>query len=288
MEPRTRTRAWGLVATRVAIARTGLTVTVKGMTVPYVREPYHPNQASTEAIAEMRADLERERSAQEAFAAANRARQRALLSVGDSVRDIEAALACQCSCHPRVSAIHGGGATCPCQLSSEERAERVEEAFKILLTLREPDDERSEREATFAACAAALGVEIRSYGGMAPFTIHGVVDGRAFWFRERHDLWRVEIAPDEQPLADLEQVHAFSVIVVGEGGSEDLEQGNAFDVAALQVACDAVRLFLLRRECVHETHLLGGAAARFCGACGVEIASATRWRVFTQGEAEHG
>jgi len=244
-------------------------------TVPRVRQwaPL-PAEKQTELADEAR-------KIRESFAAAKVAQEparRAVVATGPTLRDVEAAVDCVCSCHPRPAdpGLHAGGAACPCQLTDEERSESLEELLVVLTetAFSEPSREsdlRSDADET----AARLGVEVREIGGAAPFVIRGVVDGRGFYLRERHDLWSVVIAPDDDPLADPWVLdRSVPVIEVVSGDSGALEQEGVFDpVHALEVAVNAVRLFLLRRSCAHEL------AARFCPVCGVETVQADAWRI---------
>lgn len=221
--------------------------------------------------AKMRADHAANKTAQEPA-------RRAALAAGPTLRDLEAAVDCVCSCHPRPAdmRLHDGGISCPCQLTDEERAESLEELLGLLSEAsigRESYETEMRRRADEAA--ARLGAEVRGIGGAAPFVIRGVVDGRGFYLRERHDLWSVVIAPDDEPLADpWSRDREVPVIEVASGESVALEKEGVFDaVHALEVAVNAVKLFLLRRSCSHEN------AARFCPVCGVEMSQADAWRI---------
>lgn len=219
----------------------------------------------------MRARLAADRAAQEPA-------RRALLVSGPTLKDLEAAVACGCSCHPRPAdlGLHAGGVSCPCQQTDSERAELLEQ---VLSVLRDGGTEGTVGDSSSRVLAeevaARLGVELREIGGGAPFVVRGVVDGRGFYLRERHDLWSVVIAPDDDPLADPWVLdRSFPVIVVASGEIGALETDGVFDpVHAFVVAVDAVRLFLLRRSCNHVD------AVRFCPTCGVELVRAESWRI---------
>ena len=253
--------------------------TVGGMSnIPYVRRttPWTDEQKAfmeSEAV-RIRASVEEQRRLEEPA-------RRAMLASGPSLRDLDAAVACGCSCHPRPAEtrLHDGGVSCPCQSTPEERAAALDELRGVLQesSVGEFAYEERMREVMDAA-AGRLGVTIRHAGGWAPFVITGVVDGRGFYLRERHDCWHVEIAPDDDPLADPYTLRSdIPTIVVAEGVSEALEVDGAFDtVRALEVTVHAVRLFLLRRDCAHPY------AQRFCPACGVEVADSAAWRVSTR------
>lgn len=245
------------------------------MSIPRIEQYLPPTPEEQEGmqdeIAKLRTDLAAARIAQEPA-------RRAALAAGPQLRDLEAAVACGCSCHPRPADLnlHQGGVACPCQLTAEERKESFNDLLGIL-------SEASASEASYESdmrrradeAAQGLNVEIREIGGGAPFVIRGVVDGRGFYLRERHDLWSVVISPDDDPLLDPWTLdRSIPVIEVASGDSVALERDAVFDpVYALEIAVNAVRIFLLRRSCRHEN------AARFCPDCGVEMSQADAWRI---------
>lgn len=117
--------------------------------------------------------------------------------------------------------------------------------------------------------AAATGVTLLSCEGMAPFVITGVVEGRFFYLRERHDVYRVAMAPDDDPLADIWKNYDRADITVATGVSDDFldEQGTFAALAAFRLAVNAVRVALRRRNCVHQT----AEGTWFCPDCGVQL-----------------
>lgn len=224
---------------------------------------------------------EEARKIRETFAAAKTAQEparRAAIATGPTLRDVDAAVACSCSCHPGPAdpRLHDGGVSCPCQLTDEQRSASLNELLGILSeTAASEGSFETEMRRRADETAARLGVEVREIGGGAPFVIRGVVDGRGFYLRERHDLWSVVIAPGDDPLADPWVLdRSVPVIEVASGDSGALEKEGVFEpVHALEVAVNAVRLFLLRRSCMHAN------AARFCPVCGVEMSQADAWRL---------
>lgn len=243
--------------------------------LPRVQRFVPPDPDKQAAVA---ADLARVR---EEFVAARLAAEparRKAIADGPQVRDIDAALACGCSCHPRPadSTHHDGGMSCPCQLTDEQRAASREEFLAALASLTQEEESfQNDLQERVARAADRLQVDVRYLGGAAPFVIRGVADGRGFYLRERHDLWSVVIAPDDDPGADPWGLdHRVPVIEVASGASDSLEIGGRFDhVHALEVAVEAVRLFLLRRSCAHVN------AQRFCPDCGVQTTQAAAWQV---------
>ena len=241
--------------------------------VPYVNRFTAPSEDERAA---RHAEIERlQRQHQERTAALAPAR-RAALEAGPPLRDLEAAVRCQCGCHPRPAepSLHDGGVTCSCQATDAERAAARDALLVYLAELGEsPIESLIDRESS--SWADELGIELISIGGAAPFVVRGRCDGRGFYLRERHDLWRVEIAPDDDATADPWGLDPYaSTIIVAEGSSSDFETDGRFDPKrALEVAVDSVRLFLARRDCAHP------GAERFCPHCGVDMREASRWRL---------
>jgi hypothetical protein len=247
------------------------------MSVPYIRQWTPP---SPDRQAALRAENEARRAEFAARRAAEAPARRAVLETGPPLRDIDVAMGCSCGCHPRPASVevHDGGTTCPCQRTPAERKAALARFFAASAEVGEKlAEHNAQRDARVAEAVERLDVELFSLGGAAPFVIRGRVDGRGFFLRERHDVWRVEIAADDTPDVDPWTLPATdATIVVASGDSDDLCVDGRFDeVRALCVAVDSVRLFLLRRDCAHD------GAARFCPHCGVDVADADRWRLHT-------
>jgi hypothetical protein len=205
-----------------------------------------------------------------------------LLALGPQLRDVDAAADCRCSCHPTPpGSLHEGGVRCPCQLTVEERRAAVADFFERHDALHSDADHLAARAAADAHLAAAIAeleasgdVTIDQCGGAAPFVITGSVAGRGFYLRERHDRYRVVVAPDDDPAIDIWSAPpSTGHIVVAAGDADAFVVAGQFDPAVpLRYSVDAVRLFLSRRTCSHD------GAARFCPTCGVEMCNAARWR----------
>lgn len=196
----------------------------------------------------------------------------ALLRAGPDLRDYAAASTCPCSCHPQVSALHSGGQECRCQLTKDEQAAQLERFFAVIAEInsRDPDFmSRAEESTQFQEEAAELGVsdaQIRALG--CPLVVSGKIDGRSFFLRERHGIYRVECAPEHAPEVDLWSSDMDGVIVK-EGVEGDLiEQGDPPAVRALKVAACAVRSYLRAYSCEHRMIPTG---ALFCPWCGKEL-----------------
>lgn len=120
------------------------------------------------------------------------------------LRDVEAALACQCTCHLRrfgqpADDFHDGGATCSCQMTSDQRRAARDDwlaeldrfhasaAGKALAV-----STRRAREQA-AAEASRLGMSITIESQFVPLAISGTMRDTTFWFRERRGSWRLHV-----------------------------------------------------------------------------------------------
>ena len=232
---------------------------------PYLDNPEIDPEVLAESKASAEAWIEQNRAKREAEIPA----RLAILAIGPQLRDVQEALGCHCACHPRPADmdLHDGGSSCPCQQTEEQRAESREELHRVLASLRgrfEDETDTVEEDARQFA-AQQLGVEVKQYGGMAPFVITGVVDGYSFYLRERHENYRIVIAGDDDPLADVYWGHPPSALVIAAGTEDDL--GASYDdvETVLTFVVSTIRMFLLRKTCAH---LLG---SNFCSNCGVAL-----------------
>jgi hypothetical protein len=236
---------------------------------------------SPEEQAVRAAEVDKARAAAQSQRAAEADARRAALTYGPPLRDLEAAVACSCGCHPRMalSTLHDGGRSCPCQATPAERREALDRFFASSALLEPTAEEREDQGRELRRLETELAVVLVFVGGGAPFVVRGVADGRAFYLRERHDHWRVVIAPDADPLRDPWSIPPEEpTICVASGDSDEfLFDGVFSELAAVSVAVRAVRRFLLRRSCSH----LAAGPHPFCPECGVEITAAASWRVFT-------
>ncbi len=199
--------------------------------------------------------------------AARRARpynERVLVASGVSLRDVTAALDCHCGCHPRVNLeMHEGGSRCPCQMTTEERHQSAADLLKLLSDLSHDNSESiSEEHISLREKADELGVEAEIACLAAPFAIAGNVDGRGFYLRERHGVYRVTISGDDDPGANPWSTRNYV-------SQLDIAQGDGSDFAnvgeALEIAVAAVRTYLRQRACT-EPH--DESRSRYCPNCG--------------------
>lgn len=224
-----------------------------------------------------------------------RARAEAVLDGLFVTRHRETGEACTCACHPRLpeTDLHDYGAACPCSQTVAERranwdawtAER--DAFwaspeGLEITARR----RAEEEALEAWLAAEPGVTVTSHGGLAPEQWEGTVDGHSFYFRERHDLWRIELdlVPSGRLVevwtgADTDDVDArrFKEITEGEVIAEGIAGAAGYGRTPVERArflVDTIRSHLRRRDCTfhttgrHRIEQLLGQPIEWCPACG--------------------
>jgi hypothetical protein len=226
-------------------------------------------------------------------------------AVADAILDalflvtrIENGDACACSCHPHLptSDLHDFGFDCPCQQTAAERTERFNawmadmDEFWDSPEGRAITEEDAQQEAALRAWLDANpDVTVLSHGGLAPEQWYGAVDGRSFYFRERHDRWRIEL--DLHPsgrfyrawvAGELDDDTSFEDREIEEG--EIVAQGTtandgygATPVDRVRFITDAIRAHLRRQDCdVHrheldDLELLCGRPLNWCPACGLRL-----------------
>ena len=225
-------------------------------------------------------------------------RARVILDRLTVATDITSGDPCRCSCHPSLpnGDLHDYGFGCNCQKTPEQRrrfwgewqAER--DAF---WASREGQRITAESDAEEAALALWLThhpeVEVESHGGAAPEQWWGTIDGHSFYFRERHDDWRVEldlrpsgrfsnvwIGGDLDDPASLEQREIEVGEVIAEGTTSVAGYGDS-PVGRLWFIVESVRAHLRRLKCTTHTaerddlELLFGRPLLFCPSCGTQI-----------------
>lgn len=116
--------------------------------------------------------------------------------------DINSGDPCHCSCHPRLpdGDLHDYGFDCPCRQTPEKRRARfdawmanIDEFWNSPEGQRISAARQAERDEVASWLREHPTVVIRRYGGLAPEQWWGEVDGHSFYFRERHDHWRIEL-----------------------------------------------------------------------------------------------
>lgn len=214
-------------------------------------------------------------------------------------RYVESGEPCCCSCHPRLpdSDFHDYGFGCSCARTAEDRRRDWEhwrserDAF-----WQSPEGqqitaaERADEAELQAWLAAQDGVTVSSHGGLAPEQWRGEIDGHSFYFRERHEEWRIEL--------DLRPSGRFATAVTGVGADgemsyqqRELSDGDVIaegvvgvdgygstPVQRARLIVDTVRTHLAQQDCtLHAEDLssleaLLGRDVRWCPACGTRLA----------------
>jgi hypothetical protein len=213
-------------------------------------------------------------------------------------RYVDSGERCRCSCHPRLpdSDLHDYGFDCVCTRTPKERRRAFDTWRNDLEAFwRSPEGQRitAAEQAAEAELHAWLAdqpeVTVHSRGDLAPEQWTGDVDGHSFYFRERHDEWRLEL--------DLRPSGRFVRTVVGtyDDGTvgyhqRELDEGDiiasgttaaegygATPVRRAQFIVDTIRIHLTRQACTHHrgdlssiNAILGGEA-RWCPACGTRL-----------------
>lgn len=287
-----------------------------GPSIPFGRPPWltiSPSTSSTPATCRGPAEYRAERA--RAQADARLIYRDRLAPILDSLRDTDALRAadvvldalfvpttphsakpCSCSCHPHLpdGTLHDHGRSCPCRLSPEERRAQWEswdaerDAFwespeGLAIT--------AQREADGAELAVWIdddvGVVIDRHGGMCPEQWEGTVDGHSFYFRERHDDWRIEL--DLRPTGrqmkawtgndvdgdnfELHDVTAGDIIAEGTIGASGYGSTPA---QRAQFIVTTIRSHLARETCLVHADRAGlgdaiGIRARWCPVCGAAL-----------------
>jgi hypothetical protein len=207
---------------------------------------------------------------------------------------------CWCSCHPRLpeSDFHDYGFGCSCTRTAQEHRHALDNwRHETAAFWQSPDGKRitaAERAADAeldAWLATQRGVVVQSHGGLAPEQWRGIVDGHTFYFRERHDEWRIELDlrpsgrfaralvgthDDGQPRYETREFSEGEVIAQG---ATDVDGYGATPVERAKFIVDTIRVQLARRACnLHVQDLssieaLLGREICWCPACGTRLAT---------------
>ena len=213
-------------------------------------------------------------------------------------RYVDSSQHCMCSCHPRLpdSDHHDYGFGCPCTKMPEERHKWLDKWRTAMAAFWQSEEGQRITAAERAAeaelndwLATQRGVFIRSHGGYAPEQWRGEVDGHTFYFRERHDEWRIEL--DLRPSGHLGRVIA-GIGSDGEPRYEDreLDEGDVTARGTIDVdgygttpaqraafIADTIRVHLTRQSCTLHTRDLSSLEAlldstvSWCPSCGTRL-----------------
>lgn len=212
--------------------------------------------------------------------------------------DVESGEPCICSCHPHLPEgdSHDYGLSCHCTRTAAQRRAWWEEwqaetdAYWASPEGRAEADERQQREDELRRWLAEdRGMTVTEFGGFAPEQWRGTVDGHTFYFRERHDQWRIELdlRPtgrfhkvfkggdfDDDSSFELEESLEGDVIAEGTTGSEGY--GATLQERAELIA-RTIRKHVAQIDCrVHveeadDLELLFGRSLQWCPACGLHL-----------------
>lgn len=199
--------------------------------------------------------------------------QRAVAAIFDHVADDGSP--CLCGCHPQLSPQHDDGTDCPCTWDRQRR-EAARGAW--LTDLRDSEWAKVVREQHEAEegeirewLAGQVDVTAKRTSSYAPEQWEGTVDGHSFYFRERHNEWRIEldlqpsgrfvtrvVGVDEQERPVTEQVEMTEGEVIADAlGSVPVEH--------LDFIVRTIREHLWQRSCTH------GGALLYCPSCGTQM-----------------
>jgi hypothetical protein len=205
---------------------------------------------------------------------------------------------CRCSCHPRLpeTDLHDYGFACVCARTPADRRSAFDQWRNNFEEFNQsPEGQRiaaaeQAHEAELQAWLAAQDdVIVHSHGGVMPEQWHGEVDGHRFYFRERHDEWRIEL--DLRPSGRFLQAIAstandgtvsYREREVDEGdviaqGTTSAEGYGTRPVERAQFIVDTIRIHLVRQACTYHRDDLSsieaalGVQARWCPACGTRL-----------------
>src|SRR5580704_1023564 len=237
------------------------------MSLPRIRQYTPPDPEEQARLAQ---EIKRHQRAQARRRTRERPLRRRLLEAqGLPLRDLEAAVNCICSCHPRAdTSLHRAGRSCPCQQTNTQRKASFRRLTKIIAELASTESGFSQMDHAVERRAQELDVTASIASPGAPFALIGKVGNRGFYLRERHDRYRVTVSPDDHPESDPWSAERESATVdIAEGTSADFEgeDGSFFAANALDIAVIAVRTYLRRQKCTHQTL----RDARYCPDCGL-------------------
>lgn len=214
------------------------------------------------------------------------------------IRGAAGAEACGCSCHPRLpeTEFHGYGFDCPCRLSDEERRASWDRWVVEMEAHRQSPEGvahaaamRAEEDELVGWLVGHPDVVVTSHGGWAPEQWRGSVSGHSFYFRERHDDWRIEC--DLQPSGrfvrawrggDFDDDSSFELTELTEGRviAEGTVNAPGYGRTATERIAFIVGIIgdhLRRQQCqVHTVELAElewrfERPVRWCPACGFEL-----------------
>lgn len=208
---------------------------------------------------------------------------------------------CACDCHPQLpsSDLHDYGFAFGCRHTQDERAASWHDwEAEMDAYWSSPEGQRATeaRQADERGLMTWLennpSVVVNSHGGMAPEQWAGLIDGHSFYFRERHDDWRIEldlrpsgrfyrawVAGDLDDDASYEEREVEEGDIIAEGTISAKGYGES-PVERVTFICDTVRTHLARQSCSvpaanrDQLEKSLGIPLRWCPACGERLTEA--------------
>ena len=215
-------------------------------------------------------------------------------------RHVDSGEPCSCSCHPRLpeSDFHDYGFGCSCTRTAQEHRRALDNWRNETDAFWQTPEGKRIRAAERAAeaeletwLATQPGVVVHSHGGLAPEQWRGIVDGHPFYFRERHDEWRIELdlRPSGRFARALVGTHAngqarYEERELSEGeviaqGTTDVDGYGTTRVERAKFIVDIIRVQLARKACnllvqdLSSIEALLGREVRWCPACGTRLST---------------
>ena len=215
-------------------------------------------------------------------------------------RYVDSGERCICSCHPRLpqSDLHDYGFDCVCTRTPEARRRAFNEWRNSIAEFwQSPEGQRitAAEQAADAELQAWLAqqeeVSVHSHGGLAPEQWRGDVDGHSFYFRERHDEWRIELdlrpagrfvraiaGTDHDGTIHYQKHESVEGDVIASGAT-DTEGYGTTPVERARFIVDTIRIRLARQACTyHRDHLASieailGRQIHWCPTCGTRLSA---------------
>jgi hypothetical protein len=215
-------------------------------------------------------------------------------------RYVDSGERCRCSCHPGLpeTDFHDYGFGCVCARAPEDRRRAMDNWRKNMAAFwKSPEgqniiaDEQAADADLQAWLAVQQGVIVHSHRGFAPEQWRGEVDGHTFYFRERHDEWRIEVdlAPSGHfaralvgTESDGEAQYVERELDKGDviaSGTTDAHGYGTTPVERAKFIVETIRIHLTREVCMlHHDDLssieaLLGSEISWCPACGTRLSS---------------
>jgi hypothetical protein len=212
--------------------------------------------------------------------------------------DVETGEPCSCSCHPHLPSgdLHDYGRACSCTRTKQERLawwaewrQEMDDYWESPEGIAEIDAREREESELRQWLVDDGGIVVTQFGGWAPEQWRGTVDGHSFYFRERHDHWRIELdlrptgrfykvfkGGDLDDPSSFDQEEALEGDVIAEGTTGSPGYGATRRQRA-EFLARTIRGHIARRDCrvhiedLHDLELRFGRRIDWCPGCGQRI-----------------